>query len=119
MRGYLPFVLAGCLLTFQAAASAAAGAAAGASASAASAEALDAGRVLFNSGATPACAICHTLKDADAEGTIGPSLDALKPDAARVRTVLKSGLGVMPSYEALTDEQAQALSNYVAAVAGK
>jgi len=78
---------------------------------------LEAGRTLFNNTATPACAICHTLKDAGAEGAIGPSLDALKPDAARVRTVLKTGLGVMPAYEALTAEQIETLANYVARVA--
>ena len=78
---------------------------------------LEAGRTLFNNTATPACAICHTLKDAGAEGAIGPSLDSLKPDAARVRTVLKTGLGVMPAYEALTADQIETLANYVARVA--
>jgi len=77
----------------------------------------EAGRVLFSSDTTPACALCHTLKDAAAEGAIGPSLDALKPDATRVATVLRTGLGVMPSYEALSDEQIALLSRYVAGVA--
>lgn len=79
---------------------------------------LDAGRSLFSATAVPACAICHTLKDAGAEGTIGPSLDAQKPDAAKVRTVLKTGLGVMPAYDMLTEAQIEALSAYVAQVAG-
>ena len=79
---------------------------------------MDAGRSLFSATAVPACAICHTLKDAGAEGTIGPSLDALKPDASKVRTVLKSGLGVMPAYDSLTEAQIETLSKYVSHVAG-
>ena len=42
------------------------------------------GKQLFTSAAVPACAVCHTLKDAGAEGAIGPVLDELQPDAARV-----------------------------------
>ena len=80
---------------------------------------LDAGRSLFNTTAAPACAICHTLKDAGAGGTIGPSLDALKPDAAKVQTVLKTGLGVMPAYDMLTPAQIETLSTYVSHVAGE
>jgi cytochrome c6 len=37
------------------------------------------GKVLFLS-AVPACAVCHTLKDANSEGAIGPVLDELKPE---------------------------------------
>ena len=48
---------------------------------------------LFAAGAVPACAICHTLKDAGAEGAIGPVLDELQPDAARVAKALRAGLG--------------------------
>ena len=50
----------------------------------------DEGRKLFNS-LTPSCAICHTLKDAGASGAVGPSLDELKPDAARVAKALRNG----------------------------
>ena len=32
----------------------------------------------------PACAVCHTLQAAGAEGQVGPVLDELKPDAGRV-----------------------------------
>ena len=45
---------------------------------------LQQGKVLFGQGAVPACALCHALKDAGAEGAVGPSLDELKPDAKRV-----------------------------------
>ncbi|MBC5784987.1 cytochrome c [Ramlibacter sp. USB13] len=70
------------------------------------------GRKLFTS-VTPACALCHTLKDAGATGAIGPSLDELKPDAARVRQALKTGIGQMPAFTQLSAEQVEALAKYV------
>ncbi len=77
---------------------------------------LEAGRLLFTQGAKPACAICHTLADAGAAGEIGPSLDELKPDEARVIKALKTGIGQMPAFTALTDEQMQILARYVSQV---
>ena len=77
---------------------------------------LEAGRLLFTQGAKPACAICHTLADAGAAGEIGPSLDELKPDQARVLKALKTGIGQMPAFTSLTDEQMQVLSRYVSQV---
>jgi len=80
--------------------------------------AYDQGKVLFLS-AVPACAVCHTLKDANSEGAIGPVLDELKPDAARVAQALRNGLGSMPSYRAtLTDAQIAALARYVSKASG-
>lgn len=70
------------------------------------------GRKLFT-GVTPACAICHTLKDAGAAGAVGPSLDELKPDAARVVKALRNGIGQMPAFPQLTEQQVQALARYV------
>ncbi|GAB2578715.1 cytochrome c [Ramlibacter solisilvae] len=72
------------------------------------------GKRLFTS-VTPACAICHTLKDAGAEGAVGPSLDELKPDAARVAKALKNGIGQMPAFTQLSEAQMQALAAYVEA----
>ena len=72
----------------------------------------DEGRKLFSS-VTPACALCHTLKDAGATGEIGPSLDELKPDAARVAKALRNGIGQMPAFPQLTEAQVQALARYV------
>lgn len=72
------------------------------------------GKQLFTTGAVPACAICHTLKDAGTEGAIGPVLDELQPDAARVTKALQAGLGVMPSYAGkFTDAEIKALATYV------
>jgi mono/diheme cytochrome c family protein len=76
------------------------------------------GRKLFLS-VTPACALCHKLKDAGATGEIGPSLDELKPDAARVVKALKNGIGQMPAFPHLTEAQVQALARYVEQAAGK
>lgn len=71
------------------------------------------GRQLFTT-ATPACAACHTLKDAGTEGTIGPVLDELKPDAQRVARALRDGIGSMPSFKAsLSDADISALALYV------
>ncbi|WP_431310418.1 c-type cytochrome [Limnohabitans lacus] len=70
-------------------------------------------------GAVPACALCHALKDAGAEGAVGPSLDELKPDAKRVATALRNGIGQMPSYNGkLSDAQIAALAAYVAKASG-
>ena len=82
------------------------------------AAAMEAGRALFTTGAAPACAVCHTLQDAGASGAIGPDLDELRPEAARVEAAVRNGIGVMPAFEALSDEDVAALAAYVAAAAG-
>lgn len=73
----------------------------------------DEGKRLFMGGVSPPCMLCHTLKAAGAEGTVGPSLDELKPDAARVAKALKNGIGQMPAFPQLTEAQIQALARYV------
>lgn len=70
------------------------------------------GKRLFTT-VTPACALCHTLKDAGATGAVGPSLDELKPDADRVAKALRNGIGQMPAFTQLSDAQVQALARYV------
>jgi cytochrome c6 len=72
------------------------------------------GKLLFLKGASPACAICHTLESAGAAGAVGPSMNELQPDAARVMNALKNGIGQMPAYPGLTPEQLKILSEYVA-----
>ncbi len=78
----------------------------------------DAGRQVFVKDATPPCAICHSLADAGASGSIGPSLDELKPDVARVVKAVKAGFGAMPAYPQLSEEQVQAVARYVARASG-
>ena len=76
------------------------------------------GRKLFTEVASPPCATCHVLAAAGTSGRIGPSLDELKPDADRVARAVKQGVGVMPPYESLTDEQIAVLARYVARASG-
>lgn len=78
----------------------------------------EAGRALFLKATTPACAVCHTLADAGAAGTIGPNLDELKPDANRVMQAVRNGIGVMPAFDALSDADVQALAQYVSGATG-
>lgn len=77
------------------------------------------GKKLFMQTAIPACAVCHTLKDAGASGAIGPVLDELKPDAQRVAKALRNGIGQMPSYVgSLSEAQILALAQYVSKASG-
>lgn len=87
---------------------------AGACAQAADAGMLARGKALFSAEAVPACAICHTLADAGAEGAIGPDLDELKPAKEAVLKVLKAGMGAMPSFaDSMSEQDMQAVAEYV------
>jgi mono/diheme cytochrome c family protein len=63
-----------------------------------------------------ACGPCHTLADAGTSGQIGPNLDDLAPDRARVLDAIRSGPGRMPA-DRLAGPKAQAVAAYVASVA--
>ena len=76
---------------------------------------MDAGKKLFTQTSVPACSVCHTLKHAGATGEIGPDLDELKPDASRVEKAVRNGIGQMPAFNGLSDQQITALGKYVAA----
>ena len=79
----------------------------------------DLGRKVFTEIAQPACALCHSLQAAGAAGTVGPSLDELKPDKGRVLEAVRKGAGVMPAFgERLTREQIEAVAAYVAKASG-
>jgi cytochrome c6 len=84
-----------------------------AAAAAARGQGQDVGKELFTGGAAPPCIECHTLKDADAMGYVGPSLDELKPDARRVVNALKNGKDLMKPYPTLSDAQIEAIARYV------
>ncbi len=75
------------------------------------------GKKLFTQVA-PACSVCHVMSHAGSVGEVGPSLDELKPDAARVEKALRNGIGQMPAFKSLTNEQVMLLSKYVAAATG-
>ncbi len=77
-------------------------------------ELFDTGRALFTEGAVPSCTICHTLKDADATGEIGPNLNELKPTTEQVINVVTGGSGVMPAFdETLSAQEIKAVAHYV------
>ncbi|QIM48867.1 MULTISPECIES: cytochrome c [Alcaligenaceae] len=81
---------------------------------------LQRGKELFVSKAVPACAVCHTLKDAGSQGAIGPNLDELKPSADRIMKVLKDGMGAMPSFaNSLSQEDMEAVTAYVVKSTGQ
>ncbi len=88
-----------------------------------SAQAADAewelGKRLFTTAAVPACALCHTLKDAGSEGAVGPVLDEIKPDAARVAKAVRDGLGNMPAFKTLSEAEIKAVARYVSSAASK
>lgn len=74
------------------------------------------GKTIFQS----QCASCHTLKAANASGTIGPNLDQLKPSAAIATRQVTNGGAVMPAFKGkLTDAQIAAVAKFVASSAGK
>jgi cytochrome c6 len=67
------------------------------------------------------CGTCHTLADAGTNGKVGPVLDDLKPDKARVENAIKNGgagSGAMPA-NIVTGKEAEAVATYVSSVAGK
>ena len=67
--------------------------------------------IFLNSGN---CATCHSLKDANAVGNVGPNLNEIKPDIGRVVNSVTNGIGVMPSYlQILSEEEINAVAYYV------
>jgi mono/diheme cytochrome c family protein len=69
---------------------------------------------------TAGCTGCHTLKDAGATGTVGPSLDQKKPPKSLVIARVTNGKRAMPSFKSrLTKQQIDAVASYVSSVAGK
>jgi mono/diheme cytochrome c family protein len=70
--------------------------------------------------ASAGCGGCHTLKAAGTTGSIGPNLDELRPDAATVAAIVRSGGGTMPSFAGkLSDAQIATVARYVSSVAGR
>jgi cytochrome c oxidase subunit 2 len=90
------------------------------------------GKTLFASGASPACGSCHTLADANANGTIGPNLDkvlkgkdatfiqnSIEDPSAYVEKGFQDGV-MPPNYkDTLQPEEIKALTDYLVKVASK
>lgn len=75
-----------------------------------------AGKAVFTSAG---CGGCHTLKAAGSSGNVGPNLDDLKPDFARVKRQVENGGGAMPAFkDQLSTKQIADVSAYVASTAG-
>ena len=67
------------------------------------------------------CGTCHTLADAGTNGQVGPNLDDVKPNKARVKSAIdKGGLGsgTMPA-GLVSGKEEQDVVDYVSSVAGK
>jgi mono/diheme cytochrome c family protein len=63
---------------------------------------------------TSNCAGCHTFAAAESSGTVGPNLDQSSLPADGIAEQIRSGGGGMPPFEGqLTDEQIQALAEFV------
>ncbi|HEY4277585.1 MAG TPA: PQQ-binding-like beta-propeller repeat protein [Conexibacter sp.] len=75
-----------------------------------------AGRAVFSQN----CATCHTLADANANGTVGPDLDQLMPSFADVQRQVINGGGGMPAFSGtLSRTQIDSVARYVSTVAGR
>jgi mono/diheme cytochrome c family protein len=75
------------------------------------------GKLIF----TQSCGTCHVLQDAGTSGQVGPPLDTLKPNKSRVLSAIEkggTGSGAMPA-NIVSGKDAEAVSEYVASVAGK
>jgi cytochrome c oxidase subunit II len=60
------------------------------------------------------CGSCHTLGDAGTSGQVGPPLDGLTLDEAAIEQQIRQGGGGMPPFEGqLTDDQIEALVQYL------
>ena len=58
------------------------------------------GKKLFSS-AVPPCGICHTLKDAESEGAVGPILDELKTSKYLISHTIEQ----VPFYDGIRKKQ--------------
>jgi mono/diheme cytochrome c family protein len=63
------------------------------------------------------CVACHTLADAGAAGTVGPSFDGdASLDKDHAIAVITNGQGPMPSFSWLGDEDIDLIASYVVQV---
>ena len=72
------------------------------------------GKRVFTESASPSCGVCHTLADAGTQGAVGPNLDTLAPEAARVTAAVRDGVGAMPAFTKLTPSEIADVAAYVA-----
>ena len=70
--------------------------------------------------ASAGCGNCHVLAAANASGNVGPNLDELQPDTEAVAEQVTNGGGGMPAFaDQLSEEEIQAVADYVSSSAGQ
>ncbi len=75
-----------------------------------------AGKSVFESAG---CVGCHTLKEANATGTVGPNLDQAQPALSLVIARVTQGRGAMPNFTGrLTDKQIADVAAFVVKATG-
>ena len=78
------------------------------------AEQVTKGRQLFTDNG---CNACHTLADAEAAGSVGPSFDGnANLDKAHVVNIVTNGQGAMPSFGWLGEEDINLIAGYIVQV---
>ena len=83
-------------------------------AAALTAEQVAKGRQMFTDNG---CVACHTLADAGAAGTVGPSFDGdASLDKGRAISVITNGQGPMPNFGWLGEEDIDLISAYIVQV---
>ena len=79
-----------------------------------SAEQVAKGRQMFTDNG---CVACHTLADANAAGTVGPSFDGNPNlDKDHVVAVITNGQGPMPSFSWLGEQDIDLIASYIVQV---
>jgi uncharacterized membrane protein len=69
--------------------------------------------------AVAGCGTCHAMNDAGSTAAVGPNLDTLKPNSARVIAAVTNGKGGMPSFSGKLDaEEIRDVAAYVTERAG-
>ena len=63
------------------------------------------------------CGSCHTLEAAGTDSRIGPNLDELGPDSARVRAAIRNGAGNIMPANLLVPRDARRVARFVAEAA--
>ena len=73
---------------------------------------MDLGLEVYNNKAQ--CGTCHTLKEAESKGNVGPNLDQLESSIERIIYTVTNGIGVMQAWEnILSKEEIEAVAYYV------
>ena len=76
-----------------------------------SAEQVEKGRQMFSDNG---CNSCHTLADAKAAGSVGPSFDGnANIDKGRAVNVISNGQGPMPNFSWLGEEDIDLIAAYI------